>query len=107
LRLRGFWLLLVLSSFNHLQAQNKGRSQKDEKGEAPAAKKLKVGEMAPDFTLLAFDGKGPVSLTRLDVMRAILFDRPRQEPHARRLRDDHAQSGSTRDVYAKENRVSK
>jgi peroxiredoxin len=34
---------------------NKARSQKDEK--APAFMKLKVGEMAPDFTLLAFDGK--------------------------------------------------
>jgi hypothetical protein len=50
-------LLLVLSSFNHLHAQDKGRSQKGKKGEAPAAMKLKVGEMAPDFTLLAFDGK--------------------------------------------------
>jgi hypothetical protein len=50
-------LLLALSSFNHLQAQNKGRSQKDEKGETPAPMKLKVGEMAPDFALLAFDGK--------------------------------------------------
>jgi hypothetical protein len=50
-------LLLVLSSFNHLQAQNKGRSQKDEKGEAPAPMKLKVGELAPDFTLLVFNGK--------------------------------------------------
>jgi hypothetical protein len=50
-------LLLVLSSFNHLQAEDKGRSEKDKKGEAPAPMKLKVGEMAPDFTLLAFDGK--------------------------------------------------
>jgi hypothetical protein len=49
-------LLLVLSSFNHLHAQDKGRSQKGKKG-APAAMKLKVGEMAPDFTLLAFDRK--------------------------------------------------
>ncbi len=27
------------------------------KKEAPAPMKLKVGDMAPDFTLLAFDGK--------------------------------------------------
>jgi hypothetical protein len=50
-------LLLALSSFNHLRAQNKGGSEKDKKGEAPAPMKLKVGDMAPDFTLLAFDGK--------------------------------------------------
>ena len=50
-------LLLVLSSFNHLHAQNKGRSEEDKKGEAPAPMKLKVGDMAPDFTMLAFDGK--------------------------------------------------
>jgi len=50
-------LLMGLSSFNHLQAQNKGRSEKGNKGEATAPVKLKVGEMAPDFTLLAFDGK--------------------------------------------------
>ena len=48
----------MLSSLNHLHAQNKGGSEKDKKGEAPAAPlKPKVGEMAPDFRLLAFDGK--------------------------------------------------
>ena len=50
-------LLLVLFSSNHLQAEDKGGSEKDKKAEAPAPMKLKVGEMAPDFTLLAFDGK--------------------------------------------------
>jgi AhpC/TSA family len=49
--------LLVLSCFNPLQAQNKNRSEEDKKGEAPAPMKLKVGDMAPDFTMLAFDGK--------------------------------------------------
>jgi hypothetical protein len=49
--------LLLLSSFHHLYAQDKGRSEKDKKREAPAPMKLKVGDMAPDFTLLAFDGK--------------------------------------------------
>ncbi len=35
-----------------------------EKKEAPEPLKIKVGDTAPDFTLLAFDGKGvkPVSL---------------------------------------------
>ena len=43
-------LSLVLVPLSHLQAQNK--SQKE-----AAPMKLKVGDMAPDFTLLAFDGK--------------------------------------------------
>ena len=30
---------------------------KSEKKEAPAPLKLKVGDLAPDFTLLSFDGK--------------------------------------------------
>jgi hypothetical protein len=45
-------LLLVPSSV--LQAQNKPQN-KIEKEAAPM--KLKVGDTAPDFTLLAFDGK--------------------------------------------------
>jgi hypothetical protein len=44
-------LNLVLVSSSLLQAQDK--SQKKE----PAPMKLKVGDTAPDFTLLAFDGK--------------------------------------------------
>jgi AhpC/TSA family len=43
-------LSLVLAPLSLLQAHNK--SQKE-----AAPMKLKVGDMAPDFTLLAFDGK--------------------------------------------------
>ncbi len=43
-------LSLVLVPLSLLQAQNK--SQKE-----AAPMKLKVGDMAPDFTLLTFDGK--------------------------------------------------
>jgi hypothetical protein len=52
---RGLLVLLTLSSFNHLQAQSKEEKKKEE---APAPMKLKVGDTAPDFTLLAFDGSG-------------------------------------------------
>ena len=45
-------LILVPSSF--VQAQNKPQNKAEK---APAPMKLKVGDMAPDFTLLAFDGK--------------------------------------------------
>jgi hypothetical protein len=47
------WLLnlILVPSSSLLQAQDK--SQKKE----PAPMKLKVGDTAPDFTLLAFDGK--------------------------------------------------
>jgi AhpC/TSA family len=45
-------LLLVPSSV--LQAQNKPQNKM---GEETAPMKLKVGDTAPDFTLLAFDGK--------------------------------------------------
>ncbi len=45
-------LILVPSSF--LLAQNKPQNKAEK---APAPMKLKVGDMAPDFTLLAFDGK--------------------------------------------------
>jgi hypothetical protein len=49
------WLLgpfLVPSSL--LLAQNKPQNKAEKE---PAPMKLKVGDMAPDFTLLAFDGK--------------------------------------------------
>jgi hypothetical protein len=44
-------LILVPSSSSLLRAQNRSQN----KVEAPM--KLKVGDTAPDFTLLAFDGK--------------------------------------------------
>jgi hypothetical protein len=47
-------LALVLSTSSLLQAQHKSEN-KVEKAAAPM--KLKVGDAAPDFTLLAFDGK--------------------------------------------------
>jgi hypothetical protein len=47
-------LILVPSLSSLLQAQNKSQN-KVEKEAAPM--KLKVGDTAPDFTLLAFDGK--------------------------------------------------
>ena len=47
-------LVLVPWSSSLLQAQNKSQN-KVEKAVAPM--KLKVGDTAPDFTLLAFDGK--------------------------------------------------
>ena len=37
-----------------MQAQNKSQNKVEK---VPAPMKLKVGDMAPDFTLLAFDGK--------------------------------------------------
>lgn len=48
-------LSLVSASSHLLLAQNKSQNT-SEKKEAPPMK-LKVGDMAPDFTLLAFDGK--------------------------------------------------
>jgi hypothetical protein len=48
-------LLLLPLSFNHVQAQDKPASSTAKP--APPPMKLKVGDMAPDFTLLAFDGK--------------------------------------------------
>jgi hypothetical protein len=44
-------LNLVLVPLSFLQAQDKSQKK------APAPMKLKVGDTAPDFTLLAFDGK--------------------------------------------------
>jgi len=44
--------ILVSSSF--LLAQNKSENKAEK---APAPMKLKVGDTAPDFTLLTFDGK--------------------------------------------------
>ena len=43
--------LVLVPGASLLQAQNKA-------GKEPAPMKLKVGDTAPDFTLLAFDGKG-------------------------------------------------
>jgi hypothetical protein len=51
----GLLMLLTLSPApNLLHAQSKAQNKKQE---SPAPMKLKVGDMAPDFTLLAFDGK--------------------------------------------------
>jgi hypothetical protein len=51
----GLLALLTLSPLpNLLRAQSKAENKKQE---SPAPMKLKVGDMAPDFTLLAFDGK--------------------------------------------------
>jgi hypothetical protein len=47
-------LSLLLVSSPILQAQNKPQNKVDKEA---APMKLKVGDMAPDFTLLAFDGK--------------------------------------------------
>jgi hypothetical protein len=47
-------LNLILAPSSLLQAQNKPQN-KVEKERAPM--KLKMGDTAPDFTLLAFDGK--------------------------------------------------
>ncbi len=48
--------LLIALSLSSLQARG-SKDKKDEKATAPASMKLKVGDMAPDFTLLSFDGK--------------------------------------------------
>jgi hypothetical protein len=48
-------LLLVSFSSSMLLAQNKAAGKEKS---APAPMKLKVGDMAPDFTLLYFDGTG-------------------------------------------------
>jgi hypothetical protein len=48
-------LILVLSLSSLLPAQNKSQNKVEKKEAAPM--KLKVGDTAPDFTLLAFDGK--------------------------------------------------
>ncbi len=51
----GLWLAsLILVPSSLLLAQNKPQSKAEKE---PAPMKLKVGDMAPDFTLLAFDGK--------------------------------------------------
>ena len=49
------WLLsLILVPSSLLLAQNKPQNKAEKE---PAPMKLKVGDIAPDFTLLAFDGK--------------------------------------------------
>jgi hypothetical protein len=50
----GLLSLILVPSSLFLQAQNKPQNKVEK---APAPMKLKVGDMAPDFTLLAFDGK--------------------------------------------------
>ncbi|MGA9811935.1 MAG: hypothetical protein WBQ64_04105 [Terriglobales bacterium] len=50
----GVWLLTLMLGPSFLLAQNKPQNKVEP---APAPMKLKVGDMAPDFTLLAFDGK--------------------------------------------------
>jgi hypothetical protein len=50
----GFLSLILAPSLFHLKAQDKSRNN-GEKEAAPM--KLKVGDTAPDFSLLAFDGK--------------------------------------------------
>ena len=47
-------IVLVSSSPSLLQAQEKSQNKARKE---PAPMKLKVGDAAPDFTLLAFDGK--------------------------------------------------
>ena len=50
-------LLLIPPSFIRLQAHSKARTEKDSEKQATLPIKLRVGDIAPDFTLLAFDGK--------------------------------------------------
>ncbi len=50
----GLLNLVLVPSSSLLQAQNKSQ---DKAEKTPAPMKLKVGDTAPDFTLLAFDGK--------------------------------------------------
>jgi len=50
-------LLLIPPSSMRLQAQSKARSEKGSEKQATPPMELKIGDMAPDFTLLAFDGK--------------------------------------------------
>ena len=47
-------LNLILVPWSFLLAQNKSQNKAEK---VPAPMKLKVGDTAPDFTLLAFDGK--------------------------------------------------
>jgi peroxiredoxin len=47
----------VLSSLNHLHPKTKAEAKKTRKERRRRPLKPKVGEMAPDFRLLAFDGK--------------------------------------------------
>jgi hypothetical protein len=48
-------LNLVLAPASFMQAQNKAQNKNEKEASPPM--KLKVGDTAPDFTLLAFDGK--------------------------------------------------
>ena len=59
-RLKRFLILAVLLilpfSVSNLSAQGKDDGKKNAKPANPALR-LKVGDMAPDFTMLSFDGK--------------------------------------------------
>ncbi|GAC1437820.1 MAG: hypothetical protein NVS1B11_27860 [Terriglobales bacterium] len=48
--------LLIAFSLSSLQARS-SKDKKEVKAATPAAMKLKVGDMAPDFAILSFDGK--------------------------------------------------
>ncbi len=48
----GLLTLVLVPSLSQAQQKSQDKAQKE-----PAPMKLKVGDAAPDFTLLAFDGK--------------------------------------------------
>lgn len=48
--------LLIAFSLSSLQARS-SKDKKDDRAANSAPMKLKVGDMAPDFALLSFDGK--------------------------------------------------
>jgi hypothetical protein len=49
--------IILAPSSLFLQAQNKPQNKVEKVEKEPAPMKLKIGDIAPDFTLLAFDGK--------------------------------------------------
>ncbi len=58
LRNRSFLIsALLLASAFQLSAKSGDQDKKNAKAASPAAMKLKVGDIAPDFSLLSFDGK--------------------------------------------------
>lgn len=58
LRNRSFLIsALLLASVLQLSAKNGDQDKKNAKAASPAPMKLKVGDMAPDFSLLSFNGK--------------------------------------------------
>ena len=50
-------LMATVLTLAMLAAASGGAASPPEEKPAPAPMKIKVGDMAPDFTLLAFDGK--------------------------------------------------